>query len=446
MRFENVDFTYPNYKTSISNHDSFEYVQLAKHVTKKTKRKILFVLDYVPSEDLKSGMMLSGATADLLKGIMRIRREYYKETSNLNDINWLCVSYHSCRTKGKSEGFVESAHKDFARRLNFIIGEYKPDSVVTFGQDPFNALNGNLIYRKYDGKFNHFLGRPISSRVKHKGEYHKFKHFPSLSLNTLVNDNGKGSEMAMAGYVARNLNNVFHNGLKYKIPKLEYKIVFVDTVETFDNMMNFVRKAKFVAIDTETENLNRRVNKMLTIQFATSTKRAFVVPIFHKDSPFTPKELKYVLKELRSFFEYNNKNKYHIYANASFDLSVIRNNCGVRYYKNDVWDLFAAEFCFHPDTFIDTEIGKIKIDDFIEMDNKPRVLSFNHNIGETEYKNVLFSSKHETKEEMYELEYEGGTIKVTGNHKIWSNTRNKYIRIDEIFEDEEVLILEQPLS
>jgi DNA polymerase I-like protein with 3'-5' exonuclease and polymerase domains len=343
MGLQYVSFSFSGYKTNVPERESFAHVQLAKNITKKTTKKILFVLDYVPSEDLHSGMLLSGATGDLLKGIMRIRSEFYKETVGLMDVNWLCVSYHTCRTAGKSEDYVESAQKDFRRRLFHIIDEYKPDSVVTFGPDPFKGLNGDLIYNKYNGKFYHFLGRPIPTTTK-KG--FTFNHFPTLSLNTLIHDLGDGGNMALAGYVARNLNNAFYGDLRYRIPKLEYTSVLVEDIETFDRMLAHIRKAKVVAIDTETENLNRRMNRMLIIQFAVSTKRAFILPIFHKDSPFTPAELTYILQELRVFFEDDNDNDMHVFANASFDLTVIRNNCDVRFFKTDVWDIFGGEFLF----------------------------------------------------------------------------------------------------
>tara|TARA_B100000700_G_scaffold88627_1_gene99964 strand:- start:79195 stop:82098 length:2904 start_codon:yes stop_codon:yes gene_type:complete len=319
-------------------------VQLAKHKTSKSKEKILLVLDYMPTEDLKSGRILSGATGTLLKRILQVSNQFYGEERTLDSYNWLAVSYHAFKTSGESPAFKEGAHKEFRKRLNHIIAEYKPDTVITFGPDPYKALNGTKI-NEYNGKLHHLFGVPTPTTIKHKGEKHKFKHVPSLSLNTLVNDAGKGSEMALAGYVARNLVNGLHGKLKYRIPKRpDYQTTLIDTVEKFDKMLKKLLRAKYVAIDTETENLNRRANRMLTLQFACSTKRAFVLPYFHKDSPFTAQELEYIAKKLRKFFEVKNENKYHVFANATFDLTVLRKNLGIRYFKTQVWDLFAAEF------------------------------------------------------------------------------------------------------
>lgn len=335
------------YKYSASYRDvkdDFSYVQLAKHQTKKSDKKILIVLDYVPTEDLASGRLLSGATGTLLKRVEQVATKFYESDQRLNDLNWLAVTFHTFKTIGQSDAFKEGAQKEFKKRLEYIITEYKPDVVLTFGPDPYKALNSAKVH-KYNGKLHHLFGVPIKTKVKRKNKSHTFKHVPSLSLNTLVNDQGKGSEMSLAGYVARNMVNALEGDLKYRIPKRpEYQTVLVDTVEKFDKMLKLMAKSKYVAIDTETVNLNRRANKMLTLQFAASTKRAFVLPYLHKDSPFTAKELLYIKKRLRQYFEAKNNNTYQVYANASFDLTVLRNNLGIRYFKSSIWDLFAGEF------------------------------------------------------------------------------------------------------
>lgn len=62
-----VDLSYrfsPSYRNL---QNDFSYVQLAKHKTSKSKEKILLVLDYMPTEDLKSGRILSGATGSTLR-------------------------------------------------------------------------------------------------------------------------------------------------------------------------------------------------------------------------------------------------------------------------------------------------------------------------------------------------------------------------------------------
>lgn len=343
MRVKHVSFTYPNYPEQFDGIQKFDAVELAKHVGTNGK-KILLVLDYMPQEDLKSGRLLSGHTGIMLSRLFSLANTYYNERSKIDDYSWLAITFNSFRTVRTSDEFKAAATKTFQDRIKHVVCEYKPDMVVTFGLEPFKAL-GETAIAKSAGKYGNWYGVPINTNCAYKNKQHEFVLIPTLSINTLVNTNSKGDEASLSGYVCRNLINVLHFGLKYSIPSAPaYTPVYIDTVEKFDRMLNIVRKKKRVAIDTETENLNRIKNKVLTVQFAYNVKRAFVVPIYHKDSPFTSKELIHIRDQLREFFEENNENEFHVYTNAVFDLNVMRQNFQIRFYKNKIWDIFAGEF------------------------------------------------------------------------------------------------------
>lgn len=325
----------------------YDYVRLAK-VVKKNKPKILFVLDYMPAEDLRSGRILSGATGQLLETLLKVSYSYYGGESDISDYQWMAVSYSAFKTSGESDQFRADAKKEFDSRLHYMIAQYKPDIVCTFGLDPMRSISGEYA-SKFRGKrgvaYGHFYGVPIDAQIEHKGKVHAFKHVSTLSLNPLINATGKGDPMYLAGYVMRNLQTVLNGGeLRYAMPKLDFEIELVDTIEKFDAMLEELRPAKYIAVDTETPNLNRIVSKTLTIQFATRDDKAYVVPIAHKDSPWLPKELKYIQKKIRNLFERDMKAKFMIYANGSFDLTRLRVDFGVRFFKADVWDIFAGEF------------------------------------------------------------------------------------------------------
>lgn len=358
---EHVDFAYQYPKKFRKVDNRFSYVKLAKHVAKGGRGKILFVLDYMPTEDLRNGRLLSGATGALFDNLIKVSEKYYASEYRLKHHSWLAVSYHDFKTAGLGDQFKAEAKEVFTERLNHIITQYKPDVVVTFGQDPYVALNGSYVAENFRDKkgihYEHFYGRPIETKVKSGGSRHKFKHIPTLSLNTLVSATGKGESMYLAGYVARNLVNALYGDLRYKMPELKYTIELVDTMDKFDVMLDEITDAKLVAIDTETKNLNRITNRLLTIQFATRKDHAYVLPIGHKDSPWLPKELAIIRKKLRKFFEYRNRNKQHLYANAVFDLNRIRVDLGVRHFKNNLWDVFAGEYGLDENMKILTSFG-----------------------------------------------------------------------------------------
>lgn len=341
-----VEFEYDHYGQDVSS--TYDNVRLPK-VVKKGKRKILFVLDAMPSEDLRSGKLLSGGTGKLLESMLTVTPQYHGADVSIKDFQWLAISYNAYRTAGQLEQFKLQAEQDFTDRLNFIILAYKPDIVVTFGRRPTVALNMNYL-QQFRGKkgvqYHHFYGVPIDTTLAVDGKEHSFQHVSTLSLNTLANPaGGKGGASYLIGYVMRNLLTVLNHGeLMYRMPKMKFKTTYVDTIDKFKDMIKDIRGAKDLAVDTETTSLNRRVNKTLIIQFATSDKHAYVVPIAHKDSTWRAKELQYIIKTIRDLIEHKNKTKYLLFANAKFDIIRLRSDFGVRHLKADIWDIFAGEF------------------------------------------------------------------------------------------------------
>lgn len=319
-------------------------VDLLRNKKPNSDRRVLFLLDHVPTEDLNTRRLLSGATGDLFFKLLDVAKKKFNATSP-QDLDFLVVNYNCFKTYGKAEDYVARAEKAFKKRVEKIISEYEPDTIV--------CLSPRLVSQFCPERFSwggnqahHFFGTTMNYEQTYKKEKHKCTFVPTLSLSAFVSGKNNLSSVAnILGYVARNLRTGLDGKMPYKIdyaPK--YKAVNVDTLEKFDKMMIEMRKAKDVSIDTETQSLNKVVNRIQTIQFASKEDVAYVVPIYHKDTPFSQKDIKYISKRLREFFEGKNKNRYHIYTNAKFDLNVIRANFNVRYFKNDVWDIQAGEF------------------------------------------------------------------------------------------------------
>lgn len=416
--------------------DKYDYVRLPYEDV--GGKKVLFILDMVPSEDLKSGRLLSGCTGDLLQSL----RNQAQKTFGRSKYSWCAITFNAFRTFGKSQEFQEQAREFFADRIRAMILRYKPDYVVSFGAHVMNALISKKLVQDSKGRtrYSYWLGVPIETSAVSEGKKHRFTYVPNLSLNDVVT--GSSTEASMLGYMVKCLSPIYGKVYAVDEERLNnHKSVVISTYDEYKSLMRKVRRAPVVAIDTEADNLNKIVNRLLTVQFAVDDGTGYLLPMHHKDTPFTPRELTKIAADLRNYFEGDNENDYHIYANAKFDLTLFRTALGVRYFANDVWDIFGGEFCFHPDTLVCTEIGFMPISELVDVQVKPRVLSFNHENRTLEWSEILLCSEHETDEEMYELDYEGGTIQVTANHKIWSVTRDQYVRVDEIFVDEEVLVL-----
>lgn len=322
--------------------ESYGHLKLPSYNAGDKAKKILFVLDYVPQEDLKSGTLLGGHQGQLLSNIIRKVSEgvYLKESLRFS---WLACTFNAFRTAGKPKSFQNNAQVAFAKRVEFIIGRYKPDVVVLMGRKPCEQFLKEQIDLT-DGKISPWLGVPLRKTIRD----HECNFYATLSLDTLAVGAGTGGESALCGYVGRNLSHAISDTHQFRIDAervRNHKSVLISTVKKFDKLMDVVEATEGpVAIDTETKNLNRLANGLLTVQISKCIDFGYLIPIHHKDTPFLPEELRYIKKRLKKFFESKNRNKYHIYTNAGFDLNVLRTQLGVRFFKNDVYDILAGEF------------------------------------------------------------------------------------------------------
>lgn len=341
-----------NYKYSKFEHsfpgsfaeveDTYQYIKLPYH-SSTSGPKILFLLDYVPSEDLRSGRLLSGQTGDILENLLALVKQLYLK-DKYEDFSWIACTFNAFRTAGKPKDFQDQAKEVFAERAKALVLKYKPDVIVTFGYQPTAAFIPDKLTLSR-GKQHHWYGVPIPETIEYQGRKHECLVVPTLSLNPI--SNGDAAEASLIGYVARNLANALNSGLLYGIDTGrvdKHRSVVIDTVPKVQKLLDMLRDQPAVAVDTESKNLNRITNSLLTIQFAKCPDFGYFLPVKHKDTPFIGRELGTVLDKLRDYFEGNNSNQYHIYANADFDLNLLRSELECPFMHNDVWDIFGGEY------------------------------------------------------------------------------------------------------
>lgn len=406
-------------------------LKIPQRIVEGAKRKIVFVFEYVPTEDLHSGKLLGGVTGKLFQKLVS------QFSDSLGAWSWVAINFNAWRTFGRSPGFVESSNEAFAKRVRSFIRRVKPTHVVFLGA---NGMRYLIPYLDEKGYFEHNIfgvPLPMSPTDSSMGNITLVP-----SLHTVVSDadpHGNGPSNLL-GYITRCL----YNGVAGKNPydlnweklKPTFKYNRIESVKQFDGMMKLMREAPAVSVDTETTGLGRVTARLLTAQFCFQGDTAWFLPIFHKDTPFSKSELRYVNGTLRAWLEGKNKNRYHIYANAKFDLGQFKNNLNVRWFKNRVWDVLHAEYCFHPNTLVEAEQGLTPIEALHVGD---KVWSFNHETRRRELKPLVGVSKHETKEQMYAIGYdEAGQVCVTGTHKVWSNDRGSYVEAQHLRVGEDV--------
>ena len=101
-KYTSFDYKYEAFETVT---DSYSYVKLPYRAEEGTK-KILYVLDFVPTEDLKSGRLLSGETGDLLENLHVLAKDIYLK-DKYKKFSWMACSFNAFKTFGKPREFQD---------------------------------------------------------------------------------------------------------------------------------------------------------------------------------------------------------------------------------------------------------------------------------------------------------------------------------------------------
>ncbi len=100
------------------------------------------------------------------------------------------------------------------------------------------------------------------------------------------------------------------------------------SMKEVEEYLDFVRRGQpadgKVAVDVETENLNKRYgNKLGLIQFATNEFDATCIPLDHPQTPFDPQEIDTIKALLRRLFTRKVSFKYWLAHNCKFEMTLI---------------------------------------------------------------------------------------------------------------------------
>jgi DNA polymerase I-like protein with 3'-5' exonuclease and polymerase domains len=316
---------------------------------KKSKHRILVVLQHVDSEDLKSKQLLTGPAGTFLQNVFKLAEDYVKpfqyDSYEIAVINYNCFkTYH---VEDNSIRKIADTHS--AERVLKYIKACKPHKVLIFGDEAAAAILPK------EENITMFRGWP------HSREGFKQKFFTTLDFTKAyskkLDEDGENDEQQdkvmdyanLIGFMSRNVANCIKGDHLYKVT-VKVKGKWIDTIPKFKKLLRALNKRKVFAYDTETEGLDRVCNQILTMQFAFDSKCGYVVPLHHFESPFTPKEKAYIERKMKEFWGqyYDPLNKdysrYYIGQNLKYDNTLTRQQFGVYTIKRRLWDTMAGEF------------------------------------------------------------------------------------------------------
>jgi hypothetical protein len=160
-----------------------------------------------------------------------------------------------------------------------------------------------------------------------------FENKPITALQHVTNKTYRGSAVRFATSPTGVLKNPsgraewiqrVSNMISGKAADHDMSLPTARILRTMDEVREYITFLKNfdgdVAIDCETENLNKRYkNRIATIQFSTDTISGVVLPYNHKESPFSPDEMTEVKDLLFDLFAHPSKIRHWVGHNLKFE-------------------------------------------------------------------------------------------------------------------------------
>lgn len=327
------------------DHTGYDLILKQDSGWKDAKMRVLIVVQYLPSWDVRNGELLSiDDSMQCMTNICKLAQKW-KSKYNASVINPKFKVFNFYAEKHFHLGTEQREEKEleFAKRLKSAIELYKPTHVLFCGNASYALISekSNSLYR---------LGWVETLKVGS----HKFYATQTFDLFWLLGEENShigtshGQHSNSLGTVALHLSYLLNSEHPFNLSAVGPHPFYVSTVDEFDQMMSVLNSAKYVAVDTETRNLTVNQNTIYTIQLAPdNSKYGYVLALNHPKTPWNDQQITYFKKKLRAFFKQDKPTL--VTMNGKFDLRVIRQYLKLPIISNSVWEITAGEHLLNED-------------------------------------------------------------------------------------------------
>ena len=320
---------------------------------KDSKTRILWVIGHVDTDDLKDSKLFKGPMRSLIEGLHALTVKHPKCIKE--DRAHAAISFHGMKTYNiHSDDAMQSANGAAKQHVQNVVRELKPTVIIVVSDTAATYLLGEnkSVFRGWAHKVDW-----AEARIYQLPDLGKGYGSSDASDDT---DDKAFSVADLIGYSSTLLLNAYCH-------KQVYRCQANNDFELVSDMKQFNRLAKRLwtedlwSADTETTGLKRVNNNLLTIQFAFDEKKAYILPITHKDAKWTAEELEVIRGRLAKIFgsEFDplracNTGKLIVAHGFKFDGTVLREWLQIPAIYHRVYDTGAAEF------FIDENVAQLR--------------------------------------------------------------------------------------
>lgn len=312
---------------------------------RSAKKRALVIISQIPSVDLKEHRLLSSVESQqAMENLLTDARKWASNFGTPNSYSFAFINFNFFKTYHLKSSTYKAALQLKVDRIKKYAQKLDVDTILILGDEAFSAL----IKTQNSGiKHGHIFRLKLGDKkvkVVHTIEWDYL--LPSDRATRVQVDYSN-----LFGYCSRALASAFLGFKPLSLSKIVPKYKFIQSLEKFDSLMDKLMSFEGpIAVDTETESLSVWDNRVLTVQFSTSPTLSYIVPVYHKDTPWTGKQLKHVLSRLKEFFAkpvvLDPENpQYLVMANGSFDLRILRWNLRIPYIYWPIFDCLGGDFC-----------------------------------------------------------------------------------------------------
>jgi len=120
----------------------------------------------------------------------------------------------------------------------------------------------------------------------------------------------------------QDVNNAYEKFILNANKQSEADYVLCTTLDEVEEQFELIKNDTELAVDLETTGLDYKKDKIQTIGIA-SDSAIFILPVYHKDSPFVESEINVIREKMASLCK--DKTKAKIFHNCKFDLKFLMN-------------------------------------------------------------------------------------------------------------------------
>ena len=201
-----------------------------------------------------------------------------------------------------------TAHREF---LEEDLKNIEPDLVIPLGNLALKTLT------KKSG-ITSKRGKEFAIQLDEEDETSVLPVVPTLHPFSLY------AEPKLRNLFIQDVNNAYRKFIlkTNKFDGSPYELINGD-LQRFDDLMDICMKSEAVAFDLETEGLDFKKHKLLTFGISYAENDAFVFPINHKESEWSPLEAKHIKKRCAELLKTPSVVK--VAHNIKFDYKFLKN-------------------------------------------------------------------------------------------------------------------------